>query len=52
MFEFKRNQRRKLNLMILLTPRIVETENDMKQLLRDYQKKKTLLHKRDFSTLE
>ena len=52
LFKFKRNQRRKLNLMILLTPRIVETENDMKQLLRDYQKKKTLLHKRDFSTLE
>ena len=52
LFKFKRNQRRKLNLMILLTPRIVETENDMKQLLRDYQKKKTLLHKRDLSTLE
>ena len=52
LFKFKRNQRRKLNLMILLTPRIVETENDMRQLLRDYQKKKTLLHKRDLSTLE
>ena len=52
LFKFQRNQRRKLNLMILLTPRIVETENDMKQLLRDYQKKKTLLHKRDLSTLE
>ena len=52
LFKFQRNQRRKLNLMILLTPRIVETENDMKQLLRDYQKKKTMLHKRDLSTLE
>ena len=52
LFKFKRSQRRKLNLMILLTPRIVETENDMRQLLRDYQKKKTLLHKRDLSTLE
>ena len=52
LFKFKRNQRRKLNLMILLTPRIVETENDMRQLLRDYQKKKTLLHERGLSTLE
>lgn len=52
LFKFKRSQRRKLNLMILLTPRIVETENDMRQLLRDYQKKKTLLHRRDLSTLE
>lgn len=52
LFKFKRSQRRKLNLMILLTPRIVETENDMRRLLRDYQKKKTLLHRRDLSTLE
>ncbi len=52
LFRFKRNQSRKLNLMILLTPRIVETESDMKQLLMDYQKKKTLLHRRDLNTLE
>ena len=52
LFRFKRNQSRKLNLMILLTPRIVETESDMKQLLMDYQKRKTLLHKRDLNTLE
>ena len=52
LFRFKRNQNRKLNLMILLTPRIVETESDMKQLLLDYQRRKTLLHKRDLNTLE
>ena len=52
LFRFKRNQTRKLNLMILLTPRIVETESDMKQLLMDYQKRKTLLNRRDLNTLE
>ena len=52
LFRFKRTQNRKLNLMILLTPRIVETESDMKQLLLDYQRRKTLLHKRDLNTLE
>lgn len=52
LFRFKRNQSRKLNLMILITPRIVETESDMKQLLMDYQKRKTLLHRRDLNTLE
>lgn len=52
LFRFKRSQNRKLNLMILLTPRIVETESDMKQLLMDYQKRKTLLHRRDLNTLE
>ena len=52
LFRFKRNQSRKLNLMILLTPRIVETESDMKQLLMDHQKRKTLLHRRDLNTLE
>ena len=52
LFRFKRSQNRKLNLMILLTPRIVETESDMKQLLLDYQRRKTLLHKRDLNTLE
>ncbi len=52
LFRFKRNQSRKLNLMILLTPRIIETEGDMKQLLLDYQKRKTLLHRRDLKTLE
>ncbi len=52
LFRFKRNQSRKLNLMILLTPRIVDTEKDMKQLLMDYQRRKTLLHRRDLNTLE
>ena len=52
LFKFRRSQRRKLNLMILLTPRIVETESDMKQLLKDYQKRKTLLQRRGLSTLE
>lgn len=52
LFRFQRNQNRKLNLMILLTPRIVETESDMKQLLMDYQRRKTLLHRRDLNTLE
>lgn len=52
LFRFKRSQNRKLNLMILLTPRIVETESDMKQLLMDYQRRKTLLHRRDLNTLE
>ena len=52
LFRFKRNQSRKLNLMILLTPRIVETESDMKQLLMDHQRRKTLLHRRDLNTLE
>jgi len=52
LFKFKSKQTQKLNLMILLTPRIVETDADMQQILEEQQRRKTLLQERGLDVLE
>jgi general secretion pathway protein D len=52
LFKFKSKQSQKLNLMILLTPRIVETDVDMQQILEEQQRRKTLLQERGLDVLE
>jgi len=52
LFKFKSKQSTKLNLMILLTPRIVETDADMQEILEEQQRRKTLLHERGLDVLE
>lgn len=52
LFKFKSKQSQKLNLMILLTPRIVETDADMQQILEEQQRRKTLLQERGLDVLE
>ncbi|NIT14390.1 MAG: type II secretion system protein GspD, partial [Candidatus Dadabacteria bacterium] len=49
-FKFKEKSSSKINLMILLTPRIVEDEKDMKLILEDRQKRNMLLQQRGFDT--
>ncbi len=49
LFKFKQRQSQKINLMILLTPRIVETEADMQELLEDRQRRNMLLQERGFN---
>lgn len=51
-FKFKQTQSRKLNLMILLTPRIVESEEDMQKILEEQQRRKMLLQERGVDILE
>ena len=48
LFKYKSTQRQKINLMILLTPRIVETEEDMDLLLQEKQKRNMLIQERGF----
>jgi general secretion pathway protein D len=48
LFKFKQRQSRKINLMILLTPRIIETETDMQKVLEERQKRNMLLQDRGF----
>jgi len=38
--------------MILLTPRIVETDADMQEILEEQQRRKTLLQERGLDVLE
>ncbi len=52
LFKFKSKQSQKLNLMILLTPRIVESDLDMQQILEEQQRRKTLLQERGLDVLE
>ena len=52
LFKFKSKQSQKLNLMILLTPRIVETDADMQRILEEQQRRKTLLQERGLDVLE
>ena len=52
LFKFKSKQSTKLNLMILLTPRIVETDADMQEILEEQQRRKTLLQERGLDVLE
>ena len=50
LFKFKTKTSNKINLMILLTPRIIEDERDMKLILEDRQKRNMLLQQRGFDT--
>jgi len=50
LFKFKTRTSNKINLMILLTPRIIEDERDMKLILEDRQKRNMLLQQRGFDT--
>lgn len=52
LFRFEQKQTQKLNLIILLTPRIVQNEYDMQQILEEQQKRKMLLKEQGFDTLE
>jgi len=47
LFKFKSTESTKINLMILLTPKIVEDERDMKLILEDRQKRNMLLQQRN-----
>ncbi|MGH7908784.1 MAG: type II secretion system protein GspD, partial [Thermodesulfobacteriota bacterium] len=46
LFKFKQRRSTKINLLILLTPRIVESESDMQKLLEDRQRRNMLLQQR------
>ena len=48
LFKFKRKQSTKINLMILLTPRIIGDEGDMQKILEERQKRNMLLQQRGF----
>ncbi len=48
LFKFKSKQSTKINLMILLTPRIIESESDMQKILEERQKRNMLLQQRGF----
>ena len=50
LFKFKSKSSSKINLMILLTARIIEHERDMKLILEDRQKRNMLLQQRGFDT--
>jgi general secretion pathway protein D len=52
LFKFKQRVSQKLNLMILLTPRIVETQLDMQRILEERQKRNMLLQERGFNREE
>jgi general secretion pathway protein D len=50
LFKFRQRQSSKINLMILLTPRIVENESDMQKILEERQRRNMLLQQKDFGT--
>lgn len=52
LFKFKQRQSTKINLMILLTPRIIENEIDMQRILEERQKRNMLLQERGFNREE
>ena len=49
LFKYKQRQSQKINLMILLTPRIVENELDMQRILEERQRRNMLLQERGFN---
>jgi general secretion pathway protein D len=49
LFKFKQRESQKINLMILLTPRIVENELDMQRILEERQRRNMLLQERGFN---
>ncbi len=52
LFKFKRYERNKINLMILLTPRIVENEQDMQRILEERQRRNMLIQQKGFEKQE
>ncbi|HEY7535674.1 MAG TPA: type II secretion system secretin GspD [Thermodesulfobacteriota bacterium] len=48
LFKFKQKRSTKINLLILLTPRIIENESDMQKLLEDRQRRNMLLQQKGF----
>ena len=52
LFKFKQRTSNKINLMILLTPRIVETQLDMQRILEERQRRNMLLQERGFNREE
>jgi len=46
LFKFKSVEHRKINLMILLTPRIVESETDMQEILEQRQRRNMLIQQK------
>ncbi len=52
LFKQKRKQNQKLNLIILLTPRIVETEDDIQQILEEEQKRRVMLQEKGINILK
>ena len=52
LFKQKQKLSQKLNLIILLTPRIVETDEDMQQILEEEQRRRMLLQERGLNVLE
>ncbi len=49
LFKFKSRQSTKINLLILITPRIVESEEDMQNILEERQRRNMLLQERGFN---
>lgn len=49
LFKFKQRSSQKINLLILLTPRIIENERDMQRLLEERQKRNMLIQERGFN---
>jgi general secretion pathway protein D len=48
LFKFKSKQSTKVNLMILLTPKIVKDEADMQKILEDRQRRNMILQQKGF----
>jgi general secretion pathway protein D len=49
LFKFKQKESQKINLLILLTPRIIESEQDMQKILEERQNRNLLLQERGFN---
>ncbi|MFB3148045.1 MAG: type II secretion system secretin GspD, partial [Thermodesulfobacteriota bacterium] len=49
LFKFKQRQSQKINLLILITPRIIENEIDMQRILEERQRRNMLLQERGFN---
>ncbi|MFI5322310.1 MAG: type II secretion system secretin GspD [Thermodesulfobacteriota bacterium] len=49
LFKFKQKQSQKINLLILITPRIVHNDYDMQRILEEKQKRNMLLQERGFN---
>ncbi|MEE8298090.1 MAG: type II secretion system protein GspD, partial [Thermodesulfobacteriota bacterium] len=49
LFKFKSRQSTKINLLILITPKIVESEQDMQIILEERQRRNMLLQERGFN---
>ncbi|MCH7949058.1 MAG: type II secretion system secretin GspD [Candidatus Dadabacteria bacterium] len=52
LFKFKQRQSQKINLLILITPRIIENEVDMQRILEERQRRNMLLQERGFNREE